>query len=126
MADPAGAETSEATRVDKWLWAVRLFKTRTAAAEACRGGRVKVNRVAAKPATHVKPGDTVSAQSGGRERVVEVVRLVGKRVGAPVAAACYEDHSPPPETDAAAFARDRGSGRPTKRERRQLDRLRHR
>jgi ribosome-associated heat shock protein Hsp15 len=115
------------TRVDKWLWAVRLYKTRTEATDACRAGHVRVNRVGAKPATPVKPGDTVEARAGSRERVLEVTSILEKRAGAAIATACYIDHSPPPppkEMEALNFARDRGAGRPTKRERRQLDRAR--
>lgn len=114
------------TRVDKWLWAVRLYKTRTAASDACRGGHVKLNRVAAKPSSIVRPGDTVHARTPGRDVVVEVIALIEKRVGAPVAAACYADHTPPPpdQLAAGALVRDRGTGRPTKRDRRQLDRAR--
>lgn len=115
------------TRVDKWLWGTRFYKTRTEATDACRAGHVKVNRSGAKAATLVKPGDTVEALTPGGERVVEVTGIVDKRVGAPIAAACYIDHTPaPPEQDAsvANFLRERGSGRPTKRDRRQLDRAR--
>lgn len=114
------------TRVDKWLWAVRLFKTRTEATDACRAGHVKVNQGTAKPATLVKPGDSVEARAGGRDRVVEVTAIIEKRSGAAVAAACYVDHSPAPapRDDVPNFARERGAGRPTKRERRQLDRVR--
>lgn len=119
-----------AVRVDQWLWGVRLFKTRSLATEACRGGHVRVNGVAAKAATPVRAGDRVEAQVHGRERVLEVVGLVDKRVGAPVAATCYVDHSPPPPTPeealAAIFVRDAGAGRPTKRQRRDLDRMRRR
>jgi ribosome-associated heat shock protein Hsp15 len=125
----AGARSSlPGARVDKWLWAVRVFKTRTLATDACRAGHVKVNRAAAKPATVVRPGDTVEANCDGRERVLEVTGIIEKRVGASVAAACYVDHSPPPppaNTQPPNFARDRGAGRPTKRDRRQLDRARH-
>jgi ribosome-associated heat shock protein Hsp15 len=117
------------TRVDKWLWAVRLYKTRSLATEACRGGHVRVNGSPAKPATAVRAGDRVEARVHGRARVLEVVRVIDKRVGAPVAAECVVDHSPPePRRDEAtdAWARDRGAGRPTKRDRRRLDRLRSR
>jgi ribosome-associated heat shock protein Hsp15 len=118
----------EATRIDRWLWAVRLCKTRSAATAACNGGHVDVNGVAAKPATKVKVGDTVTAHLDQRDRVVEVVRIIEKRVGAPTAAECLVDHSPPPPTRdeviAAVFARDPGAGRPTKRDRRELDRFR--
>ena len=114
------------TRVDKWLWAVRIYKTRTAATDACRAGHVKVNRVGAKPATVVKPGDTIEARAQAREYVVEVTSIIEKRGGAAVAAACYLDHSPPPppkETLVPYFERERGAGRPTKKDRRQLDRV---
>jgi ribosome-associated heat shock protein Hsp15 len=118
----------EETRVDKWLWAVRLYKTRGLATEACRGGHVRVNGVTAKPATPVRVGDRVQAHVNGRTRVLEVARVIDKRVGAPVAATCVIDHTPPvPAAERApVFARERGAGRPTKRERRQLDRLRWR
>ncbi len=116
------------TRVDKWLWAVRLYKTRSAATDACRAGHVRVNKVAAKPSTVVRPGDTVEARSAEREHVVEVTSLIEKRVGAPLASSCYVDHSPPPPSKEEAgqlnFVRDRGTGRPTKRDRRQLDQAR--
>jgi ribosome-associated heat shock protein Hsp15 len=128
---PGGADHGQpaAVRLDKWLWAIRLYKTRTAATDACRAGHVRVNKMAGKPATLVKPGDNVEARVSERLRVVEVTGLIEKRAGAPIAAACYVDHSPPPPTKEDAgllnFARDRGAGRPTKRERRQLDRVRH-
>lgn len=121
------AEAAESTRVDKWLWAVRVYKTRTDATDACRAGHVKVNGVGAKPATIVKPGDMVEARAADRQRALEVTGILQKRVGAAVATTCYIDHSPPPpeaEMGVANFARDRGAGRPTKRERRQLDRVR--
>ena len=116
----------ESTRIDRWLWAVRLTKTRPDAAAACRGGHVRVNDRPAKPATVVAPGDTVHARIGDRTRIVEVTRVIQKRVGAADAATCYLDRSPaPPETPYVPVAvRDRGSGRPTKRDRRRLDRLR--
>ncbi|AXK87188.1 RNA-binding S4 domain-containing protein [Nocardia farcinica] len=113
-------------RVDSWTWSVRLFKTRSAAAEACRGGHVRVNGATAKPAQPVRPGDEVRIRVGGTERIVIVERIVTKRVGAPIAAQCLIDRSPPPppkELLAAMPRRDRGSGRPTKRERRETDRL---
>ncbi|HEY5013359.1 MAG TPA: RNA-binding S4 domain-containing protein [Acidimicrobiia bacterium] len=119
----------DATRVDRWLWAVRIYKTRAAATEACRGGHVRVNDRPAKPATTVRVGDRVAAQAHGRPRVIEVVRVIERRVGAPIAAECIVDHSPPPPPRELAqpFAdRDPATGRPTKRERRQLDRLRPR
>lgn len=118
----------ESTRVDRWLWAVRLFKTRAAANEACRGGHVRLDDNKVKPSAAVKVGDTVRVRVGERERIVEVVRLIDKRVGAPVAAACLVDHSPspPPREPGTVPVRDRGAGRPSKRERRQLERARGR
>ncbi|MFC3963706.1 RNA-binding S4 domain-containing protein [Nocardia jiangsuensis] len=113
-------------RVDSWTWAVRLFKTRSAAAEACRGGHVRVNGATAKPAQQVKLGDEVRIRAAGVERIVIVERIVTKRVGPPIAAQCLIDRSPPPpprEVLASLPRRDRGSGRPTKRERRETDRL---
>jgi len=117
----------ETTRVDVWLWAVRLFKTRSAATAACRGGKVRVNRGAAKASTPVKIGDRVEAFVE-RERVLEVVTVIEKRVGAAIAAKSFIDHSPPPPVvrreGPHPFRRPQGAGRPTKRERRVLDRLR--
>jgi ribosome-associated heat shock protein Hsp15 len=115
------------TRVDKWVWAIRLYKTRSDATDACRGGHVKVNGATAKPATTVKVGDRVAAHAHGRDRVFEVVEVIDKRVSAPLAAQAIVDHSPPPperEYVAPAFGRDAATGRPTKRDRRQLDRVR--
>ena len=119
----------EETRVDAWLWAVRLFKTRSLASAACRGGHVQVNGKAAKPATPVRPGDRVEAYAGQRTHVLEVVTPISKRVSAPLAAQSYLDHSPPPpppRDPTAVFTRERGAGRPTKRERRAIDEMRRR
>jgi ribosome-associated heat shock protein Hsp15 len=113
------------------MWSVRLFKSRSAAAAACKAGHVRVSGEKAKPSQLVGPGDEVHVRGGPRERIVIVVKPLVKRVGAPLAAEAYEDHSPPPPakteaTTAPVALRDRGSGRPTKAERRQLDRLRGR
>ncbi len=117
----------DSTRVDKWLWAVRLYKTRTAATEACAAGHVRVNGAPAKPAHPVRVGDRVQARLHDRERVLEVVQIIEKRVSPPLAADCLVDHSPPPPPKDwyLDFARDPGAGRPTKKDRRALDRLRH-
>jgi ribosome-associated heat shock protein Hsp15 len=114
----------ESTRIDRWLWAVRLTKTRPDAAAACRGGHVRVNDRPAKPSTPVVPGDQVRALVGDRARIVEVVRVIQKRVGAADAATCYLDRTPPVPriTEIPLAVRDRGAGRPTKRDRRRLDR----
>ncbi|MBV7296194.1 RNA-binding S4 domain-containing protein [Corynebacterium sp. TAE3-ERU12] len=119
-------DDSTPVRIDAWVWAVRLLKTRSAAAEACRGGHVKLNGHAVKPAQLVAPGDEVRVWAHHKETVVEVQRTIKKRVGAPVARTCYIDRTPAPpprELYAAPPVRDRGAGRPTKRERRQIDRL---
>ncbi|MGH9099797.1 MAG: RNA-binding S4 domain-containing protein [Acidimicrobiales bacterium] len=115
----------EPARVDRWLWAVRVFKTRAEATGACKGGHVRVNDAVAKPATRVRPGDRVAAHVHGRDRLLEVVNPIGTRVGASQAITCFLDHTPPvPAREDAPFARTSGSGRPTKRDRRKLDRLR--
>ncbi len=108
---------------------MRLFKTRSQATAACRSGHVRINGQRAKPASAVRVGDRVEARAGDRERVLEVVTVIEKRVGPPIAAGCVVDHSPPPpdrELEVSVFQRDRGAGRPTKRDRRRLDRLRGR
>ncbi|WP_199256138.1 RNA-binding S4 domain-containing protein [Mycolicibacterium mengxianglii] len=117
---------TESTRVDRWLWSVRLTKTRPDAAAACRGGHVRINDHPAKPSTPVVPGDEVRAKVGDRTRIVEVVRVIQKRVGAADAVTCYLDRTPapPPTVGIPVAARDRGAGRPTKRERRMLDKWR--
>ncbi|MFE5037349.1 RNA-binding S4 domain-containing protein [Streptomyces sp. NPDC056683] len=126
-AEAAGPAPGENVRIDSWIWAVRLIKTRSLGATACRGGHVQVNGERVKPAHSVRVGDEVRLRHEGRERVVIVKRLIRKRVGAPVAAVCYIDNSPPPpprEAFSPIGIRDRGTGRPTKRDRRELERLR--
>ncbi len=120
----AGAPAS--VRVDVWLWAVRVFKTRSAATAACRAGHVRIDGTSVKAAQPVRPGQRVTVRRPGHEQVLEVVRLLVKRVGPPVAATAYVDHSPPPPAPlhAAVPRRDRGAGRPTKKDRREMDRLR--
>ena len=112
--------------MDRWLWAVRLTKTRPDAAAACRAGHVRVNDRPAKPATTVGPGDEVRARVHDVTRIVEVVKVIQRRVGAADAATCFIDHTPapPPEAGIPVARRDRGAGRPTKRERRVLDAFR--
>ncbi len=122
MTDPPSAD---ATRVDRWLCAVRLAKTRPLATRLCEGGHVLVNGSPAKPSTKVRAGDRVEAFIADRERIVEVVRPIESRVGAAVAATCYMDHSPPVVPEARpAMVPVRGEGRPSKRLRRELERLR--
>ncbi len=117
----------ENTRVDRWLWSVRVFKTRGLATEACRSGHVSVNRSVTKPSSQVRVGDVVTIRVDGRDRLLEVARVIANRVGAPVAAECFIDRSPPPPPpQQPGLVRDRSTGRPTKRDRRLIDRLRQR
>lgn len=124
------AEHDDRVRVDRWLWSIRLFATRSAASDACRAGHVRIGGRPAKPAATVQVGDVVDVRAQGRPWRVEAVRLIDKRVGAPIAATCFVDRSDPVEAPARgpepAFERPRGAGRPTKRDRRQMDRFRGR
>lgn len=116
-----------AVRVDVWLWSVRAVKTRSLATSACRAGHVRLRGERAKASDRVRIGDEVRIRVEGFDRVYRVKELLTKRVGAPRAALAYEDLSPPkpnPLDAPAAIIRDRGAGRPTKRERRELERLR--
>jgi len=114
------------TRIDRWLSAVRLVKTRPIATQLCEGGHVQVNGFSAKPSTKIRAGDVVHALIAERERIVEVVTPIETRVGAPVAVTCYVDRSPPPVVReiAPGIKVVRGEGRPSKRLRRELDRMR--
>ncbi|MEV1130674.1 S4 domain-containing protein [Agromyces sp. NPDC049794] len=114
-------------RIDAWLWAVRQYKTRSAATAACRAGHVRVNGERAKAAQAVRPGDEVRVRVDGFDRMLVVRQTLVKRVSATLAAAALEDRTPPPpprESVPVVPVRDRGAGRPTKRERRDLERLR--
>ncbi|MCC6233046.1 MAG: RNA-binding S4 domain-containing protein, partial [Verrucomicrobiales bacterium] len=114
-------------RIDKWLWAVRLFKTRTLAADACRGGHVRVNGEIAKPAREIRPGDVLSARTGDLTRTCKVLAVLEKRIGAALVPQYAEDQTPAAEyqrvrerAQNAAASRAPGAGRPTKRDRRQM------
>ena len=118
----------ESLRIDKWLWAARVFKTRSVAADACDGGKVDVNDQSAKPAKAVRPGDHIKVSlPQGRRRILKVVGLDERRGSAAHARLLYDDLTPP-EPPRLRWARPPfrppGAGRPTKRERRELDRLR--
>ncbi len=116
---------TDETRVDRWLCAVRLVKTRPLSTRLCDGGHVLVNGSPAKPSTKVRAGDRVEAFIADRQRIVEVMRPIESRVGAAVAATCYVDHSPPVvQVARPAVTVVRGEGRPNKRLRRELERLR--
>lgn len=122
-------DAAASVRVDVWLWAIRVYKTRSAATTACRAGHVRVGGERAKAAQPVRAGDELRVRIQGFDRILVVRQLLTKRVGAPVAATAYDDLTPPPpprELTPAVPVRDRGAGRPTKRERRDIDRLRGR
>jgi len=112
-------------RIDVWLKFVCLFKHRNEAAEACRGGHVKINGLRAKPAATVHEKDVVEFLQGTHYRRVVVTRLPEKQMAKDEAKATYVDETPKQEIDVTRIAlRERGSGRPTKRERRELDKIR--
>lgn len=120
---------ADSVRVDSWLWAVRAFKTRSAATSGCRAGHVRVGGDRVKAAQAVYVGDEVRIRIQGFDRILQVRKLIVKRVSAADAAECFLDLTPPPppkEAMALAPVRDRGAGRPTKRDRRELERLRGR
>jgi ribosome-associated heat shock protein Hsp15 len=115
----------ESVRLDRWLCAARIFKSRTLATDACGGGHVLLNDAPARPGKGVHVGDRIECRKGERLFVLEVLRLAERRLSAPLARELYADHSPPPPPREPRFApRERGAGRPTKRDRRALERLR--
>ncbi len=117
----------EATRVDKWLWSVRVYSTRSQATAACNAAHVQVNGRPAKPSALVRVEDSVFAFAREVHRELAVRRIIEKRVGASVAVECYEDHTPEQAVAAPKLKlglRDSGAGRPTKKDRRQIDKLR--
>ncbi len=120
---------SESARLDSWVWAVRLAKTRSQATAACRAGHVRVNGQPAKAAQPVRVGDEVRVRLHGFDTVYRVTGLATRRGSATEAAKYFEDLTPPPPPRVerpAAVIRAPGAGRPTKRERREIDRLRGR
>jgi len=117
-------------RVDKWLWSVRIFKSRTLASNACKKGHVRVDGQILKPSSFVKRGDLLEVRKNNFNMRFKVVELIEKRVSAKLAEPCYEDHTPEEELNKfkawfmngrAAEFREKGAGRPTKRDRRQID-----
>jgi ribosome-associated heat shock protein Hsp15 len=120
----------EKLRIDKYLWAIRLFKTRSLATEACKAGRVKLDGNNIKPAHEVKVGETYQISKGPERKIVKVTGLLENRGDYQTAIQFYEDLTPPAETHgfssvfhASVLRRDRGAGRPTKRDRREIDDL---
>lgn len=117
-------------RIDKYLWAIRLFKTRSLATDACKAGRIKLNGQNLKPSAIVKIGDIYQVSKGIEKKVIQVVELLNNRVESKIAVTKYKDLTPEEETHAfksmfhaPSLKRDRGSGRPTKKERRETDDL---
>jgi ribosome-associated heat shock protein Hsp15 len=123
-------ETPLSDRLDKWLWAVRIFKTRGLATDACRAGSVQVGGQPAKPSREVRGGETITVRQGLITRTLIVRGIPLRRVGPKLVAGFSDDQTPPEEFAKARkepvqqfLVREKGSGRPTKRERREIDRL---
>ena len=120
----------EEVRIDKYLWSIRVYKTRTDATDACKGGKVRVNGADTKPSKSVKVGDTIFARKGAVTYTYKVLQLIDKRQG-PKLVPDYAENLTPPEELAKLRApvetfflkRDRGAGRPTKKDRRQMEDL---
>ncbi len=119
-------------RIDKWLWSVRIFKTRTLATNACKTNKVKIEGKPIKPSYLVQVGERIEVRKEGFDLTFEVVKLLEKRVGAAIAFECYKNHTPEAEMNkfkawfvgkARNEVREKGEGRPTKRERRDIDRF---
>ncbi len=126
-ASTPGATTAGSVRIDRWLCAARIYKSRTQAQEACDGGHVRVNDNPARASQPVKVGDVVRCYAARGLVILEIKKLADKRLGAPLARELYEDQSPPPppkEERIPIGLRERGAGRPTKADRRALERLR--
>lgn len=121
--DPMSDDVT-AVRIDVWLWAVRQCKTRSLATAECRAGHVRVNGEPVKAATKVRVGDEVRYRFQGFDRIFRVKKLIVKRTSAILAAECYEDLTPQRvKVFVPVFQRERGTGRPTKKERRDLERF---
>ena len=117
-------------RIDKWLWSVRIFKSRTIATDACKSGKVKIKGVNVKPSYLLEREELVEVRKNGFDLQFKVIDLIQKRVSAPLAQQCYEDLTPAEELNkyqdwfvgkASAEKREKGAGRPTKKERRSID-----
>ena len=121
---------AEKLRIDKYLWSIRLFKTRSLATEACRAGRVKKEGTNIKPSYEVKVGETYQVSKSVEKKTIKVLELLYTRVDAKKAVLAYADLTPPEETakyksmfHSPVLTRDRGTGRPTKKDRREIDDL---
>jgi len=121
---------ADKVRIDKWLWSVRIFKSRTIATDACKSGKVTVGDTVAKPSHTIGVGDLLEVRKNGFSFQFKVLHLIEKRVGAPIAVTCYENLTPEEELNkyndwyigkSSGERRVRGAGRPTKKERREID-----
>ncbi len=121
---------AEKVRIDKWLWSVRIFKTRTLATNACKSGKVRINDTGVKPSYLLQVGEHIQVHKDGFYLQFKVLKLLSKRVGAPIAITCYENLTPEEELNkyndwfigkAQSERREKGSGRPTKKQRRAID-----
>ena len=117
-------------RIDKYLWSIRVFKTRSEATDACKGGKIRVNGADTKPSKMVKVGDTIVARKGAVTYTYKVLDLIDKRQGAKLVPNYAENQTPPEELaklrapiETFFLKRDRGAGRPTKKDRRQMEAL---
>ncbi len=117
-------------RLDKWLWAIRAFKTRSLATDACKGGRIKIGGVSAKASRDLKIGDIIEFKAGHLNKKIKVTQLIKNRVNAKLAVLNYEDLTPAEEYERLELInqmnvekRDRGTGRPSKRDRRDIEKL---
>jgi len=117
-------------RVDKWLWSVRIFKSRTLSSDTCKSGKVKINGKSVKPSYLLERGETLQVRKNGFDMVYKVVELLDKRVSAALAEPCYENLTPKEELEKfsdwfvgkkGVETREKGEGRPTKKERREID-----
>jgi len=117
-------------RVDKWLWSVRIFKSRTIATNACKAGKVKIGESVLKPSAGVEVGQRITVKKGGFNFQFEILKLIQKRVSAKLAVECYLNQTPEAEMmkykswyigKAQPERREKGSGRPTKKERREIE-----
>ena len=120
----------EELRIDKYLWTIRVYKTRTDATDACKGGKVRINGADTKPSKLVKPGDMIVARKGAVTYTYKVIQLIDKRQGAKLVPNYAENLTPPEElaklrapVETFFLKRDRGAGRPTKKDRRQMEDL---
>ena len=117
-------------RIDKYLWSIRVYKTRSEATDACKGGKIRVNGADIKPSKSVKPGDMIVARKGAVTYTYKVLELIDKRQGPKLVPLYAENLTPQEELDKLRapvetffLKRDRGTGRPTKKDRRQMDSL---